>query len=168
MAGNLPELVWRELKEALPKGGLVPFLERHPERFRMTTGKDGKLRVQVFPEPDPTPDDGGDQGGQGSGSAGLSTPPAPPPAAGGVASWKVADVVLFLNHLELPHLAPIITTEGVDGAMLLALGKAGQLCELGLSKFQAQKIISRLPPEALGLPTADGVAATDDPSSSSR
>ena len=148
-AGQLPEFVWRELKEALPKHGLLPFLERHPERFNVAPGKDGKLKFQVFAE------------GRASSAAAPPPPPAGPPlvpAAGGVASWKVADVVLFLHQLELAHLGPIVKNEGVDGAMLLHLVKAGQLCDLGFSKFQAQKIIDRLP-------TAHGV---QDPGSSTR
>ena len=124
----------------------------------MAPGKDGKLKFQVFAEGRPTPADGGDQGGEASSSAAPPPPPAGPPlvpAAGGVASWKVADVVFFLHQLELAHLGPIVKNEGVDGAMLLHLVKAGQLCELGLSKFQAQKIIDRLP-------TANGVAFVVD------
>jgi hypothetical protein len=154
---------------------LLQFLERHPERFRVAGGKDGKVRFQVLA---PTPADGGDRGGQASASAASPPPPSadggdqggqasasatppPPPAAPPlepVASWKVGHVVFFLNHLELPHLADIIKREGVDGPMLLNLINAGQLCDLGFSKFQAQKIIERLP-------AADGV---QNPSSSSR
>ena len=47
-AGKLPEFVWRALQEALPRNGLLQFLERHPERFRVAGGKDGNLRFQVL------------------------------------------------------------------------------------------------------------------------
>ena len=78
-----------------------------------------------------------------------------------LAAWRLGRSLtssFFLHQLELAHLGPIVKNEGVDGAMLLHLVKAGQLCELGFSKFQAPKIIDRLP-------TAHGV---QDPGSSAR
>ena len=34
-AGELPRTVWPVLRELLPKGGLLPFLERFPEQFEV-------------------------------------------------------------------------------------------------------------------------------------
>ena len=67
------------------------------------------------------------------------------PANGGVASWRVQDVILYLQFLELPHLSDLVIQHAVDGPMLLELIRKDELLEVGFSKLQARKITQRLP-----------------------
>ena len=66
----------------------------------------------------------------------------PPPAYGGhggegIDTWRVNDVVAYLERLELG--------QGLDGNMFLDAIQKGELEEMGFSKFQARKIVARLP-----------------------
>ena len=68
------------------------------------------------------------------------------PANGGVASWKVQDVITYLQYLELEHLSDLVKQHGLDGRMLMELIEKDELVEAGFSKMQARKIKQRLPP----------------------
>ena len=74
----------------------------------------------------------------------------PPPAYGGhggegIDTWRVDDVVAYLEHLELGHKVDLVRDQGLDGKMLLDAIQKGELEEMGFSKFQARKIVARLP-----------------------
>jgi hypothetical protein len=66
------------------------------------------------------------------------------PARKKSATWTVADVVAFLERLNLGHLAPTFQENGVDGQMLQGLSEEDLVKELGLKTLQAKKIIQRL------------------------
>ena len=69
------------------------------------------------------------------------------PANGGVASWRVQDVLSYLQSLELQHLSDLVKQHGLDGRMLLELIKKDELVEVvGFSILQARKTTERLPP----------------------
>ena len=59
-------------------------------------------------------------------------------------SRSVADVVSFLHHLSLSHLAPKFEENGVDGQMLCELSLEDLIDNLGLKPLQARKVMNRL------------------------
>ena len=71
--------------------------------------------------------------------------PAPAHGGGGVDAWTVDDVAAYLQRLELGHKVDLVRDIGLDGTMLLEAIQNGELEEMGFSKFQARKIVSRLP-----------------------
>ena len=174
-ASKLPEFIWSALDGILEKNELLPFMQKHPNRFQILRGSGGTWQFKVGEFH--VPADGGADGG-----APAPPPPPPPPAAkaktipamptrpvpvpsasgvtpppglmpgsskdpanGGVASWRVQDVILYLQFLELPHLSDLVIQHAVDGPMLLELIRKDELLEVGFSKLQARKITQRLP-----------------------
>ena len=67
------------------------------------------------------------------------------PASHGVASWSVAQVVAFLDFLELSHVTDMVKVNAMDGRMLLELVANEELMDVGFTKLQARKITMRLP-----------------------
>lgn len=59
-------------------------------------------------------------------------------------SWSVGDVVEYLESLALPHLAERFRENAVDGQMLLGLTEDDLVRELGVSRLQAKKIMTRM------------------------
>ncbi len=60
------------------------------------------------------------------------------------AAWTVEDVVEYLGRLSLAHVGPRFVKNGVDGAFLAQLSEADLVTELGLSRLQARKTMTRL------------------------
>ena len=73
------------------------------------------------------------------------------PAVGGVReapvhpvmSWKVPDMVAYLESLELGHLSPIVTENAIDGPLLLAMTPQDFIAT-GFNQIQANQITMRL------------------------
>ena len=61
-----------------------------------------------------------------------------------VTTWQVADVLSYLDTLELGHLKDALTENAVDGRLLAQLSEEELSTELGATKLQARKIKSRL------------------------
>jgi len=63
-----------------------------------------------------------------------------------VAQWSVHDVLAYLDDLELGHMTCVISTQGIDGRMLVELVESDtDMQERGFSRFQSKKIQQRLP-----------------------
>jgi hypothetical protein len=60
-------------------------------------------------------------------------------------SWSVDEVCDFLTVLSLGHVEQAFRTNGVDGMLLSTLSAEELEAELGLTKLQARKILTRLP-----------------------
>ena len=60
-------------------------------------------------------------------------------------TWKVADVLQFLDRLELSHVAEKFKMNGIDGPFLQELSEGDLVSEIGLTKLQARKVLTRLP-----------------------
>ena len=60
-------------------------------------------------------------------------------------AWSIDDVVAYLGRLGLGHVSEAFRANGVDGAFLDTLSEEDLVQELGLSKLQARKVMSRLP-----------------------
>ena len=58
--------------------------------------------------------------------------------------WSVSQVVSFLHHLSLGHVAPQFEDNGVDGQMLCELTRDDLINNLGLKPLQARKLMDRL------------------------
>lgn len=67
------------------------------------------------------------------------------PEAKKVASWSVDHVLRWLQRLELGHLAERFRDNGIDGALLKDLTEQEFMSELGLTKLQARKLMTRMP-----------------------
>jgi len=58
----------------------------------------------------------------------------------------VQEVLAYFDFLELGHVKNIVSTEAIDGLMLVELvGSETDMRQLGFSKFQSKKIKQRLP-----------------------
>jgi len=77
--------------------------------------------------------------------------PAKPPQfsaaspCGTASSWRVEEVLRYLESLELGHVGTKFKENGIDGQMLLDLSEEDLVTELGLTKLQARKVRQRLP-----------------------
>lgn len=67
-----------------------------------------------------------------------------PEAKRQVTSWQVADVLSYLDTLELTQLKDVFTENAIDGRLLAQLSEEELSTELGATKLQARKIKSRL------------------------
>jgi hypothetical protein len=61
------------------------------------------------------------------------------------AAWSVEHVLQYLDTLGLHHISEKFSHNGIDGLFLQALSEEDLVQELGLTKLQARKILSRLP-----------------------
>ena len=60
------------------------------------------------------------------------------------AAWSVDDVVRYLEGLSLGHVGHKFIEHGVDGRFLMELSEVDLVDELGLTKLQARKVLSRM------------------------
>ena len=147
------------------------FLLKNPTRFRVVqSGKSWHFQVGQFaqvavPEIVPpmpqrqVPVLASSLADGSSPSSGGNVPQPPPglgmmpgsstsihqPASHGVVSWNVAQVVAYLDVLELSHVSDIVKVNAMDGRMLLDLVANEELMDVGFTKLQARKITMRLP-----------------------
>ena len=63
-----------------------------------------------------------------------------------VAQWSLQDALAYVDVIELGRMSSTISTQGIDGCMLVELvGSSTDLQELGFSRFQSKKVKQRLP-----------------------
>lgn len=74
-----------------------------------------------------------------------NVPPGTSPGAKRSKGWSVEDVCSYLERLELDHLTDKFRVNGVDGEFLADLSEQDLVQELGLTKLQARKVLTRLP-----------------------
>ena len=60
-------------------------------------------------------------------------------------NWSVEDVCSYLVRLELAHVSDKFRHNGVDGSFLADLKEEDLIAELGLTRLQARKVLTRLP-----------------------
>lgn len=60
-------------------------------------------------------------------------------------AWDVEEVVKYMECLGLSHRADKFREDAIDGEMLCSLSEEDLISEVGLSKLQARKVITRLP-----------------------
>jgi hypothetical protein len=95
------------------------------------------------PSAGPSPRSDGAQGGKRAAHANFTGEmPEPKRQA---AQWKVSDVLEYLKRLDLGHVCGKFVENGVDGRFLLELSEEDLVTDLGLTKLQARKVLSRLP-----------------------
>jgi len=160
-AGAFPDNVGIVLEKLMPPGGLLPFLQRHPELFELhIDGRDftfqckeaigvAAVDIQVSASGPSAPADGGpSDGGSHCGEVGIppglglvNPMPKLPPL---VLSWSVQNVLDYLRHIELPHLEPAVRLNGISGALLMDCQPL-ELELAGFTQLQVKKIFGSFP-----------------------
>jgi hypothetical protein len=152
-AGAFPPEVGTVIERLLPKGGLLPFLQRHPDLFvlhvegsRFTfqcTPAIGVPAIDIQVSASGAPADGGSQGEIGI-PPGLGHVNTLTNAPVKVSEWSVQHFVDFLVRIELPHLEPIVRHHGINGALWLNC-QLPELTNAGFSELQVKKILGSFP-----------------------
>ena len=67
-----------------------------------------------------------------------------PEAKRQAAEWTVDDVAVYIEGLGLGHIKDKLVENAIDGSFLLELSEADLISELGLTKLQTKKVLTRL------------------------